>query len=199
MDWLKQQLISALSGDQKVSRQLLIALAAIVAVVSLVLVAVNRPESPSGEFAVNSDGGATEIEQQFVYVHIVGEVKSPGMYQLPSGARLVDAVFAAGGLTEDADNSSVNLARELSDGEQVVVFKVGEATDTGGQGAGSLVSINRADSTQLEQLPGIGPALSARIIAWREANGGFKTKKDLLNVSGIGESILAGFIDLITL
>ena len=199
MDWLKQQLISALSGDQKVSRQLLIALAAIVAVVSLVLVAVNRPESPSGEFAVNSDGGATEIEQQFVYVHIVGEVKSPGMYQLPSGARLVDAVFAAGGLTEDADNSSVNLARELSDGEQVVVFKVGEATDTGGQGSGSLVSINRADSTQLEQLPGIGPALSARIIAWREANGGFKTKKDLLNVSGIGESILAGFIDLITL
>jgi competence protein ComEA len=62
-----------------------------------------------------------------------------------------------------------------------------------------LVSINRADEKQLEELPGIGPALSARIIAWREANGGFKSKKDLLKVSGIGESILAGFIDLITL
>jgi competence protein ComEA len=199
MDWLKQQLISALSGDQKVSKQLLVALAAIVAVVSLVLVAVNRPETPAGEFAISETAESAELKQQFVYVHIVGEVKSPGMYQLPFGARLVDAVFAAGGLTKDADNASVNLARELSDGEQVVVFKVGDAGNASGQGSGGLVSINRADNTQLEQLPGIGPALSARIIAWREANGGFKDKKDLLKVSGIGESVLAGLIDLITL
>ena len=116
MDWLKQQLISALSGDQKVSKQLLIALAAIVAVVSLVLVAVNRPEVPTGEFAISEDNSAGEVIEQFLFVHIVGEVKAPVMYQLPLGARLVDAVFAAGGLTADADNSSVNLARELSDG-----------------------------------------------------------------------------------
>jgi competence protein ComEA len=198
MDWLKQQLISALSGDQKVSKQLLIALAAIVSVVSLVLVAVNRPEIPAGEFAISEESSDIEITQQFLFVHIVGEVKAPGMYQLPLGARLVDAVFAAGGLTVDADNSSVNLARELSDGEQVFVFKVGEQTETGTASSG-LVSINRAGDKQLEELPGIGPALAARIIAWREANGGFKSKKDLLKVSGIGESILAGFIDLITL
>jgi competence protein ComEA len=121
------------------------------------------------------------------------------MYQLPLGARLVDAVFAAGGLTADADNSSVNLARELSDGEQVIVFKVGEQGSEGTSTQGGLVSINRAGDKQLEELPGIGPALAARIIAWREANGGFKSKNDLLKVSGIGESILAGFIDLITL
>jgi competence protein ComEA len=198
MDWLKQQLISALSGDQKVSKQLLIALAAIVSVVSLVLVAVNRPEVPAGEFAISEESNDIEITQQFLFVHIVGEVKAPGMYQLPLGARLVDAVFAAGGLTVDADNSSVNLARELSDGEQVFVFKVGEQTETGTASSG-LVSINRAGDKQLEELPGIGPALAARIIAWREANGGFKSKKDLLKVSGVGESILAGFIDLITL
>jgi len=198
MDWLKQQLISALSGDQKVSKQLLIALAAIVSVVSLVLVAVNRPEVPAGEFAISEEASDVEITQQFLFVHIVGEVKAPGMYQLPLGARLVDAVFAAGGLTADADNSSVNLARELSDGEQVVVFKVGEQTEAGNASSG-LVSINRAGDKQLEELPGIGPALAARIIAWREANGGFKSKKDLLKVSGIGESILAGFVDLITL
>jgi len=198
MDWLKQQLISALSGDQKVSKQLLIALAAIVSVVSLVLVAVNRPEVPAGEFAISEESSDIEITQQFLFVHIVGEVKAPGMYQLPLGARLVDAVFAAGGLTVDADNSSINLARELSDGEQVFVFKVGEQTETGTASSG-LVSINRAGDKQLEELPGIGPALAARIIAWREANGGFKSKKDLLKVSGIGESILAGFIDLITL
>ena len=199
MDWLKQQLISALSGDQKVSRQLLIALAAIVAVSSLVLVAVNRPEVPAGEFSISEDPATSEAVQQFLFVHIVGEVKIPGMYQLPLGARLVDAVFAAGGLTADADNSSVNLARELSDGEQVVVFKVGEEGSEGGSSPGGLVSINRAGDKQLEELPGIGPALAGRIIAWREANGGFKSKNDLLKVSGIGDSILAGFIDLITL
>jgi competence protein ComEA len=199
MDWLKQQLISALSGDQKVSKQLLIALAAVVAVASLVLVAVNRPEAPAGEFEISQGTADAQLEQQFLYVHIVGEIKSPGMYQLPLGARLVDAVFAAGGLTSDADNSSVNLARELSDGEQVVVYKIGETTQDGGVTSGGLISINRATAEQLEDLPGIGPALSARIISYREANGGFKAKEDLLNVSGIGDSIFSGFADLITL
>jgi competence protein ComEA len=199
MDWLKQQIISALSGDQKVSKQLLLALAALVAVVSLVLVAVNRPEAPTGEFEVSQAENDADQLEEFVYVHIVGEVVSPGMYQLPVGARLVDAVFAAGGLTDQADNSSVNLARQLSDGEQVVVFKIGEVAETGGSASGGLISINRATAEQLEELPGIGPALSARIIAYRDANGGFKAKEDLLNVSGIGDSIFSGFVDLITL
>jgi competence protein ComEA len=199
MDWLKTQLISALSGDQKVSRQLLVSLAALVAVASLVLVAINRPEAPTGEFEITEGLNEAEAVEQFLYVHIVGEIKTPGMYQLPLGARLVDAVFAAGGLTADADNSSVNLARELSDGEQIVVFKVGEIAEAGGSAPGGLISINSATAEQLEELPGIGPALSSRIIAYRDANGGFKTKEDLLNVSGIGDSIFAGFTDLITL
>jgi competence protein ComEA len=199
MEWLKQQLISALSGDQKVSRQLLISLAAVVAVAALVLVAVNRPEPATGEFQITENPQEIEVVQQFLFVHIVGEVNTPGMYQLPAGARLVDAVFAAGGLTEDADNSSVNLARELSDGEQIVVYKIGEQGTTDSISSGGLISINRATAEQLEDLPGIGPALSARIIAYREANGGFKSKEDLKNVSGIGDSIFSGFEDLITL
>lgn len=196
MEWLKQQVISALSGDQKVSRQLLIYLAALVAVVSLILVLVNSPETPEGEFEV-SESKTSEVVG-YLFVHIVGEVENPGIYQLPLGARLVDAVFLAGGLTAEADNSSVNLARELSDGEQIVVYKVGEnqnpISETGG-----LVSINRADQAQLETLPGIGPALAARIIAYRDANGGFKAKNDLMKVSGIGEKLLSGLVDLITL
>lgn len=199
MEWLKQQLISALSGDQKVSRQLLISLAAVVAVAALVLVAVNRPEPATGEFQIAENPQEIEVVQQFLFVHIVGEVNTPGMYQLPIGARLVDAVFAAGGLTEDADNSSVNLARELSDGEQIIVYKIGEQGSTDSISSGGLISINRATAEQLEDLPGIGHALSARIIAYREANGGFKSKDDLKNVSGIGDSIFSGFEDLITL
>jgi competence protein ComEA len=199
MEWLKNQVIAALSGDQKVSKQLLIALAGVVAVASLVLVAVNRPEPPTGEFSVSSDETANEVIEQFLYVHVVGEVLSPGMYQLPIGARLVDAVFAAGGLTEDADNASVNLARELTDGEQIIVFSISQEGEAAGTTSSGLVSLNRAGDKELEELPGIGPALAGRIIAWREANGGFKSVQDLLKVSGIGESLLAGVIDLVTL
>jgi competence protein ComEA len=199
MDWLKNQVIAALSGDQKVSKQLLIALAGVVAVASLVLVAVNRPEPTTGEFSVSADETANEVIEQFLYVHVVGEVASPGMYQLPIGARLVDAVFAAGGLTEDADNASVNLARELADGEQIIVFSVSQEGEAAGTTASGLVSLNRASDKELEELPGIGPALSSRIIAWREANGGFKSVQDLLKVSGIGDSLLAGVVDLVTL
>ena len=199
MEWLKNQVIAALSGDQKVSKQLLIALAGVVAVASLVLVAVNRPEPPTGEFSVSADETVNEVSQQFLYVHVVGEVQSPGMYQLPIGARLVDAVFAAGGLTEEADNASVNLARELTDGEQIIVFSISQKGEAAGHTASGLVSLNRAGDKELEELPGIGPALAGRIVAWREANGGFKSVQDLLKVSGIGENLLAGVIDLVTL
>jgi competence protein ComEA len=199
MDWLKNQVIAALSGDQKVSKQLLVALAGVVAVVSLVLVAVNRPEPPTGEFSVSANETAIEVVEQFLYVHVVGEVASPGMYQLPIGARLVDAVFAAGGLTEEADNASVNLARELTDGEQIIVFSISQEGQSPGTNSSGLISLNRAGDKELEQLPGIGPALAGRIIAWREANGGFKSVQDLLKVSGIGESLLSGVINLVTL
>ena len=199
MDWLKNQVIAALSGDQKVSKQLLIALAGVVAVASLVLVAVNRPEPPTGEFSVSADETANEVIYQFLYVHVVGEVASPGMYQLPVGARLVDAVFAAGGLTEDADNASVNLARKLTDGEQIIVFSISQEGQSPGTNSSGLISLNRAGDKELEELPGIGPALAGRIIAWREANGGFKSVQDLLKVSGIGESLLSGVVDLVTL
>jgi competence protein ComEA len=199
MDWLKNQVIAALSGDQKVSKQLLIALAAVVAVASLVLVAVNRPEPPTGEFSISPDETVGDVIQQYLYVHVVGEVVAPGMYQLPIGARLVDAVFAAGGLTEDADNASVNLARELSDGEQIIVFSISQEGESSGTTASGLISLNRAGDKELEELPGIGPALAGRIIAWREVNGGFKSVQDLLKVSGIGESLLSGVIDLVTL
>jgi competence protein ComEA len=199
MEWLKNQILAALSGDQKVSKQLLLALAAVVAFVSLVLVVVNRPDPPAGEFSISEQSSESVAIEQYLYVHIVGEVETPGMYQLPLGARLVDAVFAAGGLTDSADNSSVNLARELSDGEQVIVFSINDQDDTMGTTSGGLISINRASNKQLEELPGIGPALSARIIAWREANGGFKSIEDLLKVSGIGENLLSGVMDLVTL
>ena len=134
-------------------------------------------------------------------MHFVGEVREPGIYQLEVGSRLIDAVFAAGGLTKIADEASVNLARELTDGEQVIIFKIGDAQidQSASQKGMAQISLNRATQSQLEELPGVGPALAQRIIDWRSANGGFKKKEDLLNISGIGDKLFAGLKDSVSL
>lgn len=149
--------------------------------------------------------GAPSAEAQppptSIYVHLLGAVASPGLYELPEGSRAVDAIAAAGGFSDGADRGAVNLARFVTDGEQIAVPVAGADPGpigaAGAQGEG-LVNINTADATQLETLPRVGPATSARIIEWREANGRFATVDDLLAVTGIGEKTLEGFRDLIT-
>lgn len=131
-----------------------------------------------------------------IQVHVVGEVRNPNLYSLEIGSRVSDAVTAAGGFTEEAIQHSVNLARTLSDGEQVVVLgpaDVAESID------GGLVSINRADAQQLDSLPGVGPALAARILALRAELGSFSDVRQLREVSGIGEKLFASIKDLVTL
>ncbi|SFI31649.1 MULTISPECIES: ComEA family DNA-binding protein [Microbacterium] len=146
----------------------------------------------------------TAVSPAALYVHLAGAVAQPGLYRLDEGARLVDGVAAAGGFAGDADRSAVNLARLLTDGEQVHVPRVGEApppggtAGTAGDGDG-LVNLNTAAATELDTLPRIGPALAERIIAWREENGRFTSVEDLLAVPGIGEKMLAGLRDLVTL
>lgn len=134
-----------------------------------------------------------------VYVHVHGAVTTPGLYRLSEGARVVDAVAAAGGLTDDADAGAVNLARTLLDGEQVRVPVIGETPPAAGADSAGRVRVNAADAAALETLPGIGPALAQRIIAWRTDNGPFRSVEDLLAVPGIGEKVLAGLRDLVTL
>ena len=139
-----------------------------------------------------------------IYVALAGAVRHPGVYSLKSGARVFDAVFAAGGLTAKADQTSVNLARVVTDGEQIVVAKIGvgssgEFGSSVTSSAGSLISLNQASETELEALPGVGPALAGRMIDWRTANGGFKSKQDLLNVTGIGDKLYAAISKLVTL
>ncbi|MFE5408818.1 helix-hairpin-helix domain-containing protein [Microbacterium sp. NPDC056569] len=139
-----------------------------------------------------------------LYVHVSGAVRTPGLYVLPTGSRVVDAVAAAGGFADDADRDAVNLARTLGDGEQLPIPREGEApppADPGAAAAGTssgLVDLNTADATLLETLPRIGPALAERIIAWRDDNGGFTSIEDLLAVPGIGDKMLASLRDLVT-
>ncbi|HEY4226300.1 MAG TPA: helix-hairpin-helix domain-containing protein [Pseudolysinimonas sp.] len=137
-----------------------------------------------------------------IYVHILGQVNVPGLYALRDGDRAVDVVAAAGGLTASADPAALNLARFLSDGEQIIVPAVGESVPASGAGGGTAlpgkVNINTADEPTLETLPRVGPAMAARILAWRAANGRFTAVEDLMSVSGIGEKTFEGLKDLVT-
>lgn len=133
-----------------------------------------------------------------LYVHVLGAVTSPGLYVLDAEARLVDAVAAAGGTTDEADLAGVNLARVLADGEQVVVPALGATGgETGAAPQDDRVDLNTADQAALETLPRIGPALAERILAWRDENGRFRSVDDLLAVPGIGEKLLAGLRDAV--
>jgi competence protein ComEA len=125
-----------------------------------------------------------------VVVHVVGAVAVPGVVRLPVGARVIDAVAAAGGATGDADLSRLNLARVLVDGEQVVVPRPGDpetqVAPTASRGIGGLVNLNTASPAQLDELPGVGPVLAQRIVDHRP----FTSVDELDEVSGVGPTLL---------
>jgi len=160
-----------------------------------------------------------------LHVYVSGAVATPDVVVLPEGARARDAIAAAGGFAPPAARAAVNLAAPLADGQQLHVPAEGEAVGavagaggipgvgeasagsvgsaTGGgapnpvlaAGSGQPININLASAADLETLPGIGPALASRIVAYRAANGPFKSADDLLAVPGIGEKTLARFAD----
>jgi competence protein ComEA len=136
------------------------------------------------------------IDQGEIYVHVLGAVLSPGLYELHQGDRAVDAVAAAGGFVEGADETQLNLARLLVDGEQIVVPLMGDGMPAAV--SDGRVNLNTADQAQLETLPRVGPALAQRILAWREENGRFSAVEDLLSVTGIGDKTYDGLKDLVT-
>ncbi|GAB2767284.1 hypothetical protein GCM10027020_20160 [Nocardioides salsibiostraticola] len=133
-----------------------------------------------------------------VTVDVAGKVRRPGIAVLDTGSRVIDAVKAAGGAKQGVNLTSINLARILIDGEQIVVgARAAPApaptgtTASGGAGPTVLVNLNLAGQTELETLPQIGPVTAASIITWREQNGGFTAVEELLEVDGIGEKTLA--------
>lgn len=159
-----------------------------------------------GKVEPEEDVNKIENNENIIYIHIIGEVNNTGIIKLREGQRIVDAIELAGGVTEKADLSKVNLAYVLSDGQQVNIPNIYEdntdfkyvtegsgskvITDEGNKAIGSLkkVNINTATQTELETLTGIGPSLATKIIDYRKTNGNFKSIDELKNVSGIGES-----------
>ena len=163
--------------------------------------------APASTAPAPGSSNAPAAGKQTVVVHVVGAVRQPKLVELPSDARVGDALEAAGGPTEDADLRRINLARVVSDGEQVYVPREGEeipeeianpmtgaesapsapGAEAGGDGA--LVNINTASESELDELPGVGPAIAARIVEHRTTNGPFSNIEQLQDVKGIGPAI----------
>jgi competence protein ComEA len=160
--------------------------------------------SPTPEEPAAPSVGEVAVTSATVVVSVVGLVARPGLVTLPSGARVADAVKAAGGLLPEADAASVNLAAVVADGQQIAVGVPGAAGDTasgpaaGSPAAGGTVDLNTASAGQLDELPGIGPVLAERIVAHRTAHGPFTTVDQLDDVPGIGPAIAAELAALVT-
>ena len=152
----------------------------------------------------------TEAMDPAFVVHVCGEVVNPGIYELPAGSRIYEAVKAAGGFTENAEEESVNLASPIEDGVQIRIYSKDEAEtlaagaapfdgfEASGEGKEPVVNLNTATKEELMTLSGIGESRAEDIIRYREENGGFQNIEDIMKVSGIKDAAFQKIKDRIT-
>jgi competence protein ComEA len=160
-----------------------------------------RPVVRAAPLPVVTSVAAASPAPPAVVVDVQGRVRRPGIVRLPAGSRVVQAVRAAGGTVAGTDTASLNLARILTDGEQLLVGPFPPVTGPAGRGTGptgpgsagpeaagaaTVVDLNTASTEQLEELPGVGPVLAQRILDWRTEHGRFSSVDDLQEVNGIG-------------
>lgn len=221
-----KEIISNLTQKQKI---LLIIISIALFIFLFIYIYKNLYESEiNSEIILNNDINQIQNEQvnekigiinekEKVIIHVVGEVNSPGVVTLEEGARIIDAINAAGGKTEEADLSKINLAYVVEDGTQIYIPRINEnlnqveliSTEAGQsvvinnsnineEENNTKVNINTANKEKLETLPGIGETTAQKIIDYREQNGKFTKIEDLQNVSGIGEAKFNSLKDKIT-
>jgi len=174
-----------------IQRRTLGAVAGVLIALSLFVVFSGKSEEVVAETIV-----PTQMVAPALVIDVAGEVVSPGVYELPAGSRVIDAIKAAGGARPKAALSDLNLARVIKDGEQIyvdLIYAAGSSSRTGSKAAvpRGPVNLNRATISQLDSLDGIGPVIAKRIIAYRTINGPFTAVEDLLKVSGIGDAKFA--------
>lgn len=182
------------------------------------------PSTAAAARAAGTTSGppSTSSGPAVIAVSVTGLVRTPGLVHLPAGSRVADAIAAAGGVASRGSITGLNLAAPLSDGDSVVIGGAAEGTPSGtgpvgaqrpsagesggrhaeptsgGGGRGTLINLNTADASTLEQLPGVGPVMAANIVAWRDGNGSFSSVEQLQEVSGIGPTRFAQLAPLVT-
>ncbi|MBR6405372.1 MAG: helix-hairpin-helix domain-containing protein [Lachnospiraceae bacterium] len=138
----------------------------------------------------DSEDSASEPEtEESLLVYVSGAVRNPGVYRLPLGSRVYEALDAAGGLTQEAEEGLINLAEPLTDGEMIYFPKKGEDSSGQVQLSDGKVDLNRAGKEELMTLPGIGETKAEAILQYRKEHGPFQTIEELMQVSGIGEAL----------
>ncbi len=147
----------------------------------------------AGRSSSQPEGGATVISTgetnngREIVVYVAGAVRRPGVYRLRPSERVIHAIQRAGGAARNANMVAVNLAAPLQDGQQIVLPRRTSRSDGSGDAPAGTISLAAATVDQLDELDGIGPTLAARIVEWRDRNGGFRSVDDLTQVPGIGE------------
>ena len=185
-------------------------LAALALVVAAVVLLTRGEDAAPVQIIAPQPTAAEKPAARDIRVQVSGAVMSPGVYSMSEGDRVMDAIAAAGGVGPDADLSAINMARRVQDEAHYYVPVVGEVSATAfpasppansseESGTGkTLIDLNSASALELQTLPGIGPVLAERIILHREANGSFASVEDLLDIRGIGPSILESMRPLVT-
>jgi len=197
MDKLRRIYFKA-KDNQKILKMIAVIMIIIAAV--LIFEAKGNSDTISLEEAEKTNKSSVEAqktETDMVYIDIGGEVKSPGVYKVAKNSRIFEVIEKAGGLTKKADTSTINQAESVKDGQKIQIpsKQVSETSLKGSSGAfdfpntasSNVININTADSTALQEIPGVGPVTADKIIAYRNENGSFHRKEDIKNVSGIGD------------
>ncbi len=162
-------------------------------------------DSTTEETEADSRKTEADVEEEAtvsVWVYVCGEVAMPGVYELPEGSRITDAIEAAGGMLETAAGTYLNLAETVKDGQKIEVpsEEAAEAlTQAAAALASGIVNLNQATKEELMTLPGIGESKAKDIISYREEHGGFQKPEDLMNISGIKEAVYNKIKDQITI
>jgi len=191
--------------------KIIIAIIGIILIISIIIYFIDKDDEEYIEInnEIANIGTEEEIQEEVeeyeeMVLHIVGAVKNPGIVKIKEGSRIVDVIEAVGGITEDADTSKINLAYIVEDGQKIFIpsitdeiteeteYVTSESGDNiivdDNEGENIMVNINKATQTELETLPGIGPAMALRIIEHREQNGNFENIEEIKNVKGIGDA-----------
>jgi competence protein ComEA len=149
--------------------------------------------SPGIPITVNSSTAVSPQGLDQIVVDVKGDVQTPGLVTLPAGARVADAIAAAGGVIPSADVTAINLAERLSDGQMIFIGNAQSMQLS----SDPRINLNLATEAELDSLPGVGPVMAGRIIDWRESNQRFHSVEELQEVPGIGPKVFANLKALV--